>query len=98
MDRDGGGFGLNNRKEARNRPLRLPRTELNETPLGQNEREAVRPEQSRPEGTERLGLDHEPQESCLQPCLQQDDAGCLVLVVAMMAALSGLRLLLATSP
>ena len=58
-------------------PPWLPLPEPEKTHLGQNEREAVRPEQSRPESTARLGLADKPEESCLQPGLQQDDAGVL---------------------
>jgi len=57
--------------------LRFQSPEPQETPLGQNKREAVRPKQPRPESPAGMGLDHEPKESSLQPGLQQDDQGLL---------------------
>ena len=49
--------------------IRFQSPVAHETHLGQNEPEAVRPEQSRPESTARLGLDHEPPQGILQPRL-----------------------------
>lgn len=78
MDRVYRGFGLNNRKEASHFPLQFPCPEPEEMHLGQHERQTFRPEQSRPEGTVRLGIDHEHQESCLQPGPEPDNAGALI--------------------
>jgi hypothetical protein len=67
---DAGGLRVRN-----DGPLRLQSPVAQKTPLGQDEPEAVRPAQPRPEGSPGLGLAHESPESRLQPRLQQDDAG-----------------------
>ncbi len=58
-------------------PLWLSSTVSPKTPLGQNEPDAVRPEQSWTYGTPWMGLADESPESRLQPGLQQDHAGVL---------------------
>lgn len=49
--------------------IRFQSPVAHETHLGQNEPEAIRPEQPRPQSAARLGLAYEPEESRLQPCL-----------------------------
>jgi len=53
--------------------IRLQNPVTQETHLGQNEPEAIRPEQSGAQGAARLGLAHESPQGGLQPGLQQDD-------------------------
>jgi hypothetical protein len=60
--------------KAINGSLRFQSSVTPKTPFSQNEPEAVRPKQSGAQGTSRLGLDHKPTSSRLQPGLQPDDA------------------------
>ena len=60
-----------------NGPLRPQSPIAEQKNRRKDEHQAAREEQAGTSSTKGLGLDHEPQEGCLQPGLQQDDEGLL---------------------